>query len=102
VRPIADAVTPQEVSIVVLAVLGSVLEGILAIVLFGQLLFPSARAIGIHDINYGTGMVMAMGIGLFAPPFSASATMQHAPLAACRPKRRCDVSGRICWRDWRR
>src|SRR5882757_1184367 len=37
------------VSILAFVVLGSVLEGIPAIVLFGPLLFPIARAVGVHD-----------------------------------------------------
>jgi tripartite ATP-independent transporter DctM subunit len=56
------------VSIVVFATLGSVLEGIPAIVLFGPLLFPAARALGIHDVHYSMVVILAMGIGLFAPP----------------------------------
>jgi TRAP-type C4-dicarboxylate transport system permease large subunit len=57
------------ISIIVFIVLGSVLEGIPAIVLFGPLLFPSARAIGIHEVHYAMVVILAMGIGLFAPPF---------------------------------
>jgi tripartite ATP-independent transporter DctM subunit len=57
------------VSIAVFAVLGSLLEGIPAIVLLGPLLFPAARAIGIHDVHYAMVAVLAMGLGLFAPPF---------------------------------
>jgi tripartite ATP-independent transporter DctM subunit len=57
------------VSIVVFAVLGSLLEGIPAIVLLGPLLFPAARAMGIHDVHYAMVTVLAMGLGLFAPPF---------------------------------
>jgi tripartite ATP-independent transporter DctM subunit len=55
-------------SIVVFAVLGSVLEGIPAIVLFGPLLFPAARSLGIADVHYAIVVVLAMGLGLFAPP----------------------------------
>jgi tripartite ATP-independent transporter DctM subunit len=57
------------VSIVAFVVLGSVLEGIPAIVLFGPLLFPSARAAGVHEVHYAMVVILAMGIGLFAPPF---------------------------------
>lgn len=57
------------ISIVVFIILGSLLEGIPAIVLFGPLLFPAARALGIHDVHYSMVVVLAMGIGLFAPPF---------------------------------
>jgi tripartite ATP-independent transporter DctM subunit len=57
------------VSIVAFVILGSVLEGIPAIVLFGPLLFPIARAVGVHEVHYAMVVILAMGIGLFAPPF---------------------------------
>ena len=57
------------VSIVAFTILGSVLEGIPAIVLFGPLLFPIARAVGVHEVHYAMVIILAMGIGLFAPPF---------------------------------
>ena len=57
------------VSIVAFTVLGSVLEGIPAIVLFGPLLFPIARTVGVHEVHYAMIIILAMGIGLFAPPF---------------------------------
>src|SRR6476619_899500 len=59
----------MAVSIVAFIVLGSVLEGIPAIVLFGPLLFPIARAVGIHEVHYSMVVILAMGLGLFAPPF---------------------------------
>jgi tripartite ATP-independent transporter DctM subunit len=57
------------VSILAFTILGSVLEGIPAIVLFGPLLFPIARALGVHEVHYAMIVILAMGIGLFAPPF---------------------------------
>ena len=57
------------VTIIAFIVLGSVLEGIPAIVLFGPLLFPIARQVGVHDVHYAMVVILAMGIGLFAPPF---------------------------------
>jgi tripartite ATP-independent transporter DctM subunit len=63
------AATFMAASIVAFVVLGSVLEGIPAIVLFGPLLFPIARAVGIHEVHYAMVVILAMGIGLFAPPF---------------------------------
>jgi tripartite ATP-independent transporter DctM subunit len=57
------------VTIVAFVILGSVLEGIPAIVLFGPLLFPIARQVGVHDVHYAMVVILAMGIGLFAPPF---------------------------------
>jgi tripartite ATP-independent transporter DctM subunit len=56
-------------SAVAFVVLGSFLEGIPAIVLFGPVLFPAARAVGIHEVHYTMVVVFAMGLGLFAPPF---------------------------------
>ena len=57
------------VSIVAFVILGSVLEGIPAIVLFGPLLFPIAQQVGVHEVHYAMVVILAMGIGLFAPPF---------------------------------
>jgi tripartite ATP-independent transporter DctM subunit len=57
------------VSILAFIILGSVLEGIPAIVLFGPLMFPIARAMGVHEVHYAMVVVLAMGVGLFAPPF---------------------------------
>jgi tripartite ATP-independent transporter DctM subunit len=56
------------VSIVAFVMLGSVLEGIPAIVLFGPLLFPIARQLGVHDVHYAMVVILSMGLGLFAPP----------------------------------
>jgi TRAP-type C4-dicarboxylate transport system permease large subunit len=59
----------MAVSVLAFIILGSVLEGIPAIVLFGPLVFPIARAMGIHEVHYAMVVILAMGIGLFAPPF---------------------------------
>ncbi|MBC7414076.1 MAG: TRAP transporter large permease subunit [Herminiimonas sp.] len=59
----------MAISVVAFIILGSVLEGIPAIVLFGPLLFPVARAVGIHEVHYAMVVIFAMGLGLFAPPF---------------------------------
>ncbi len=57
------------ISIVAFVILGSVLEGLPAMVLFGPLLFPVARDLGINDVHYAIVAILAMGIGLFSPPF---------------------------------
>ncbi len=57
------------ISVIAFIILGSILEGIPAIVLFGPLLFPVARALNINDVHYSIVVIFAMGIGLFAPPF---------------------------------
>ena len=56
-------------SIVVFVILGSVLEGVPALVLLAPLLFPIARTMGIHEVHYSMVVILAMGVGLFAPPF---------------------------------
>jgi tripartite ATP-independent transporter DctM subunit len=57
------------ITIVAFIILGSVLEGIPAILLFGPLLLPVARSMGVHEVHYSIIVILAMGIGLFAPPF---------------------------------
>jgi len=77
------AVSFMAISIVVFIVLGSVLEGIPAMVLFGPLLFPVAKEVGINDLHYAVVVILAMGIGLFAPPFGlgyyAACIIGHVP-----------------------
>jgi tripartite ATP-independent transporter DctM subunit len=78
------------VSILAFIVLGSVLEGIPAIVVFGPLLFPIAKQMGVDDVHYSMVVVLAMGIGLFAPPFgvgyyAACAISRVSPSAGMRP-----------------
>ncbi len=55
-------------SIVILIVMGSVLEGAAALIIFGPLLMPVARQLGVDPLHYGVILVIGMGIGLFAPP----------------------------------
>ncbi len=57
------------ISAAVFLVLGSVLEGMPAVVLFGPLLFPIARMLGVNEIHYAIIAVFSMGLGLFTPPF---------------------------------
>jgi tripartite ATP-independent transporter DctM subunit len=78
------------VSIVVFVMLGSVLEGIPAIVLFGPLLFPIARMAGVNEVHYAIVVILSMGVGLFSPPFgvgyySACAISKVNPDAGIRP-----------------
>jgi len=78
------------VSLLAFVVLGSVLEGIPAVVLFGPLMFPIARAVGVHEVQYAMIVVLAMGVGLFAPPFgvgyyAACAISKVDPVEGMRP-----------------
>ena len=80
----------MAVSILAFVILGSVLEGIPAMVLFGPLLFPIARQLGIHEVHYAMVATLAMGLGLFAPPlgvgyYSACAIARVNPDRGIRP-----------------
>lgn len=77
-------------SIVAFLVLGSVLEGIPALVLFGPLVFPIAKGLGIHEVHYAMVVVLAMGLGLFMPPvgvgyYAACAVSRVDPNAGLKP-----------------
>ncbi len=71
-------------SAVIFVVLGSVLEGIPAIVLMGPLLFPLARQLGIHEVHYAMVAILSMGVGLFSPPFGVGYYMACA-ISGCSP-----------------
>ncbi|GAC1420845.1 MAG: TRAP transporter large permease subunit [Candidatus Velthaea sp.] len=80
----------MALSVVLFIVLGSVLEGIPAIVLFGPLLFPIAQQFGINEVHYAIVAVLAMGIGLFSPPlgigyYGACAIGKTSPDSAVKP-----------------
>ena len=78
------AVTFMALSSVIFIVLGSVLEGIPAIVLMGPLLFPIAHSAGINEVHYAMVAVLSMGIGLFAPPFGVGYYVACA-IGQCSP-----------------
>ncbi|MBN8918097.1 MAG: TRAP transporter large permease subunit [Rhizobiales bacterium] len=78
------------VSAIAFIILGSVLEGIPAIVLFGPLMFPIAHQVGVHEVHYAMVVILAMGIGLFSPPFgvgyyAACAISRIHPDAGMKP-----------------
>jgi tripartite ATP-independent transporter DctM subunit len=56
-------------SVLIMVVFGAVLEGAPALIIFGPLLVPIAVQVGIHPLHFGTVAVIAMGLGLFSPPF---------------------------------
>jgi tripartite ATP-independent transporter DctM subunit len=55
-------------SIVILILMGSMLEGAAALIIFGPLLIPVASQLGVDPLQFGVVLVISMGIGLFAPP----------------------------------
>jgi tripartite ATP-independent transporter DctM subunit len=77
-------------SIVAFIILGSVLEGIPAMVLFGPLLFPIATGLGVDGVQYAIVAVLAMGVGLFAPPigvgFYSACAIGRAPADEAAPR----------------
>ncbi len=58
----------MAVSIVIFVVLGCLLEGLPAILLLAPIMFPIAKKLGIHDIQYAMVVVSSMNIGLMLPP----------------------------------
>ena len=56
------------VSIALLIIMGAALEGAPALIIFGPLLLPVAQKFGFDPLHYGIVLIIAMGIGLFAPP----------------------------------
>jgi tripartite ATP-independent transporter DctM subunit len=87
------AIVFMVISILLFTVLGSILEGIPVIVLFGPLLFPMARQVGIHEVHYAMVAILAMGVGLFAPPFGVGYYVACA-IGRCDP----DDAMRHIWR----
>ena len=78
------------VTVVGFVILGSLLEGLPALILFCPLLFPIAKTMGIHDVQYAMVVILAMSIGLFAPPlgvgfYTACAIGRVRPDEVMRP-----------------
>jgi tripartite ATP-independent transporter DctM subunit len=55
-------------SMVLLIVVGTLLEGLPALIILGPLLLPLANGLGIDSIHYAMVILLAMGIGIFIPP----------------------------------
>ena len=55
-------------TIVVFVIIGALLEGLPALMIFGPILFPISRAVGVDPVHYGIVIVAAMGIAFFLPP----------------------------------
>jgi tripartite ATP-independent transporter DctM subunit len=56
------------VSIALVMVLGSLFEGIPALLILAPILFPTALELGIDPVHYGVILIFSMGIGAFSPP----------------------------------
>jgi tripartite ATP-independent transporter DctM subunit len=55
-------------TIVTLVVMGALLEGLPALLIFGPLLLPMVGQFGIDPLQYGIVMIISMGLGAFSPP----------------------------------
>jgi tripartite ATP-independent transporter DctM subunit len=73
-------------SIVLLIVVGSLLEGLPALIILGPLLMPIAGQYGMDIIHYSMIMILAMGVGIFIPPigigFYVSCSVSESRLEA--------------------
>ena len=56
-------------SIVLMVIMGSVLEGLPSLLIFGPMLLQITPQYGINPMHFGIVMIIAMGIGTFIPPF---------------------------------
>ena len=78
------------IAIGMLIVMGSVLEGAPALIIFGPLLLPAAQKLGVDPLHFGILLIIAMGIGLFAPPvgvglYTACAVGEASVESVARP-----------------
>ena len=64
----ASPVVFFAVTMAVFVVIGALLEGLPALLIFGPILFPISRTIGVDPVHYGIVIVAAMGIAFFLPP----------------------------------
>jgi tripartite ATP-independent transporter DctM subunit len=55
-------------TIVALVIMGQLLEGLPALLIFGPLLVPLAPQFGVNPLQYALVLIFAMGLGSFAPP----------------------------------
>jgi len=59
----------MTMTIVIMVIMGSVLEGMPSLLIFGPMLLPMALQYGINDMHLGIVILISMGIGTFIPPF---------------------------------
>ena len=64
----AGRTTLLVVTVIVFVAIGALLEGLPALLIFGPILFPISRSIGLDPVHYGIVIVAAMGIAFFLPP----------------------------------
>lgn len=55
-------------SVVLLILIGTLLEGLPALIILAPLLMPLAAQLGINGVQYAVVLILAMGVGAFMPP----------------------------------
>ena len=65
----------MALTIVLFVVIGALLEGLPALLIFGPILFPIAKVLGIDPVHYGIVIIAAMGIAFFLPPVGVGLTI---------------------------
>jgi tripartite ATP-independent transporter DctM subunit len=55
-------------TVVLLIIMGQLLEGLPAVLIFAPLLLPIATSFGVNPVQYAMVLIISMGIGSFAPP----------------------------------
>lgn len=69
------------VTVIVLIVMGALLEGIPALLVFAPMLVPIVPQFGIDPLQYGMVLIIAMGLGAFSPPVGIGL---YIVLSVCR------------------
>ena len=62
-------------TVVLFVVIGALLEGLPALLIFGPILFPISKVLGIDPVHYGIVIIAAMGIAFFLPPVGVGLTI---------------------------
>jgi len=62
-------------SVVLFVLIGALLEGLPALLIFGPILFPIGRTVGVDPVHYGIVVVAAPGIAFFLPPVGVGLTI---------------------------
>lgn len=62
-------------TVLVFVLIGALLEGLPALLIFGPILFPISRTVGVDPVHYGIVIVAAMGIAFFLPPVGVGLTI---------------------------
>jgi C4-dicarboxylate transporter DctM subunit len=58
----------MAMTVVLFVIIGALLEGLPALLIFGPILFPISRTVGIDPVHYGVVIIAAMGVAFFLPP----------------------------------